>query len=201
MDMTWSNCTDEKSHFYQLMSALLVDRRSSNWLKGNNHKKIDEIIEETYSSCTHNDIKKLKLQLMLLSQISHHEPDYLRERKVHIELYNKIKNISHQENDITDSTLKLMKKVVLRHPEEEKEVARLLFEDVGLLVKKRDSHLQKLFVGLLGPEQEVMISLRGLELQSAVKKEASFSSKWLNKKQNKQIVDKINKKYKYSPLG
>ena len=46
-----------------------------------------------------------------------------------------------------------------------------------------------------------MISLRGLELQSTVKKETSFNSKWLNKKQNKQILDKVNKKYKYSLLG
>ena len=38
---------------------------------------------------------------MLLSQISHHEPDYLREKKVHIELYNRVKTIVHQENDIT----------------------------------------------------------------------------------------------------
>ena len=43
-----------------------------------------------------------------------------------------------------------MKKVVLSNPQEEKEMARLLFEDVSLLVKKRDPHLQKLFVGLLG---------------------------------------------------
>ena len=50
---------------------------------------------------------------MVLSQIAHHEPTYLRERKVHIELYNKIKTVTHQENDIIDSVLKLMKKVVL----------------------------------------------------------------------------------------
>ena len=56
-------------------------------------------------------------------------------------------------------------------------------------------------MGLLGLEQEVMISLRGLELQSTVKKETSFNSKWLNKKQNKQLLDRINKKYKYSLLG
>ena len=45
MDIVWSNCTEEKTHFYQLMSALLVDRRSSDWLKGNNYSKIDEIIK------------------------------------------------------------------------------------------------------------------------------------------------------------
>ena len=120
MDIAWSNCTDEKTHFYQLMSAMLVDRRASDWLKGNNHKKIDEIIEEIYASCTSSDVKKLKLQLALLSQIAHHEPDYLREKRVHIELYNRVKKITHQENDITEAILKLLKKVVLRNPEEEK---------------------------------------------------------------------------------
>jgi hypothetical protein len=179
----------------------LVDRRASDWLKSKNYSKIDEIIQETYASCAHTDIKKLKLQLLLLSQISHHEPAYLRERKVHLELYNKIKNITHQENDIIEAVLKLTKKVVLGNPAEEKEIAQLLYEDVALLVKRRDPYLQKLFVGLLGLEQEVMISLRGLELQSTAKKEVSFSSKWLSKKQNKQLLDKINKKYKYSLLG
>lgn len=96
MNIVWGNCTDEKTHFYQLMSALLVDRRSSNWLKSNDFSKIDEIIKETYASCTSADVKKLRLQLLLLSQISHHEPGYLRERKVHIELYNRIKNVTHQ---------------------------------------------------------------------------------------------------------
>ena len=74
------------------------------------------MIKETYSSCTHSDIKKLKLQLLLLSQISHHEPAYLRERKVHIELYNRLKNVTHQESDIIESALKLMKRVVLSSP-------------------------------------------------------------------------------------
>lgn len=44
MDLVWSNCTEEKSHFYQLMSALLVDRRASDWVKSNNYSKIDDIV-------------------------------------------------------------------------------------------------------------------------------------------------------------
>ena len=47
-------------------------------------------------------------------------------------------------------------------------MAKLLFEDVELLVKRRDPYLQKLYIGLLGLEQEVMVGLRGLELQSTV---------------------------------
>lgn len=46
-----------------------------------------------------------------------------------------------------------------------------------------------------------MISLRGLQLQSTVKKETGFNSKWLNKAQNKLLTDRINKKYKYNLLG
>ena len=81
---------------------------------------------------------------------------------MHIELYNRIKNVIHQENDITEAVLKLMKKVVLGDAVEEQEMARLLYEDVELLVRRRDPSLQKLYVGLLGLEQEVMVSLRGL---------------------------------------
>ena len=80
-------------------------------------------------------------------------------------------------------------------------MAKLLYDDVELLVKRRDPYLQRLFVGLLGLEQEVMINLRGLELQPTAKKEASFNSKWLTQKTSKQLLDKINKKYKYSLLG
>lgn len=43
-----------------------------------------------------------------------------------------------------------MKKVVLGVEAEEQKIAQLLFEDVGLLVKRRDPFLQRLFVGLLG---------------------------------------------------
>ncbi len=49
-------------------------------------------------------------------------------------------------------------------------MANILLNDVGLLVKKRDPFLQKLFVGLLGLESEVMIHVSGFDLQSPVKK-------------------------------
>lgn len=80
-------------------------------------------------------------------------------------------------------------------------MAQLLYEDVGLLVRRRDPYLQRLFVGLLGLEEEVMISLRGLQLQATTKKEVLLNSKWLSKKTSKQLLDRINKKYKYSLLG
>jgi len=32
MNLVWQNCSDQKPHFYQLMSALLVDRGASAWL-------------------------------------------------------------------------------------------------------------------------------------------------------------------------
>ncbi len=49
-------------------------------------------------------------------------------------------------------------------------MAKILLEDVGLLVKKRDPFLQKLFVGVLGLESEVMINLSGFDLSTSVKK-------------------------------
>jgi hypothetical protein len=137
----------------------------------------------------------------LLSQISHHESKYLRDRDVHVELYNRVKTFIHQESDITEAVLKLMKKVVLGSEKEEHRIAKLLFDDVGLLVKRRDPFFQRLFVGLLGLEEEVMISLGGLEVQATPKKEPSLGSKWLSKKQVKQVMEKTGKKFKCSLLG
>lgn len=94
-----------------------------------------------------------------------------------------------------------MKKVVLGHETEELKIAQLLFQDVGLLVKRRDPYLQRLFVGLLGLEEEVMISLGGLEVQTSTKKEPSLGTKWLSKKQVKQVMEKTGKKFKPTLLG
>ena len=61
--------------------------------------------------------------------------------------------LNYQENDITEALLKLMRNVVLGNEQEERRMAKLLFDDVGLLVRRKDPLLQKLFVGLLGLEQ------------------------------------------------
>ena len=61
--------------------------------------------------------------------------------------------LNYQENDITEAVLKLMRNVVLGNEQEERRMAKLLFDDVGLLVRRKDPLLQKLFVGLLGLEQ------------------------------------------------
>ena len=78
MNQVWLNCSEQKTHFYHLMSALLVDRGASAWLTDNAHSKVAQLVEETYLSCTHAQLKNLRLQLLLLSQISHHVPAYLR---------------------------------------------------------------------------------------------------------------------------
>jgi hypothetical protein len=61
--------------------------------------------------------------------------------------------LNFQESDITEAVLKLMRNVVLGNEQEERRMAKLLFDDVGLLVRRKDPFLQKLFVGLLGLEQ------------------------------------------------
>jgi hypothetical protein len=45
-----------------------------------------------------------------------------------------------------------------------------------------------------------MIHVSGLDLQSSIKKE-TINSKFLTKKHQKSLIDKINKKYKYSLIG
>lgn len=62
--------------------------------------------------------------------------------------------------------MKILQNVVLGSSEEEEKLAKVLIQDVSLLVKRKDPILQKLFVGLLGVEQEVMIHLKGLNLLS-----------------------------------
>lgn len=90
------------------------------------------------------------MQLFLLGQISYHESHYLREKQVQAELYNRLKNAAHQDAEITDTVLRIIRNIVLGNMVEEEAIAQLLLQDVGLLVKKRDPFLQKLFVGVLG---------------------------------------------------
>jgi hypothetical protein len=117
-----------------------------------------------------------------------------------VELYNRLKNAIHQDADITDAVLRIIRNIVLGNVVEEEHTAQLLLQDVGLLVRKRDPFLQKLFVGLLGLESEVMLHVSGLDLQSSVKKEA-INSKFLTKKHQKALLDRIGKKCKYSLVG
>jgi hypothetical protein len=78
--------------------------------------------------------------------------------------------------------------VVLGQEEEEERVAKVLFDDVALLVKRRDPFLQKLFVGILGLESEVMIHISGLDLSTSTKKEPGIGSKFLTRKQQKSLL-------------
>ena len=200
MEIVWNNCTDLRPHFYNLMAGLLIDRKAGQWLRESSLDKIDILLGSIYNSLAHNEYKNLKLQLFLLGQISYHEAPFLREKGVHIELYHKLKNANHQDTDIIETFLKIVRNIGLGIPEEEEKLAKILLEDVGLLVKKRDPFLQKLFVGVLGLESEVMINLSGFDLSTSVKKE-QINSKFLTKKHQKILLDKINKKAKYSLLG
>lgn len=53
MDLIWSNCSELKSHFYNLMAGLLISRKASTWLKADNWKKVNSLIDSIYSSITH----------------------------------------------------------------------------------------------------------------------------------------------------
>lgn len=200
MEIVWRSCSDQRPHFYTLMAGLLIDRKAGQWVRESGLEKIDQLVESVYSSITHSEWKNLKLQLFLLGQISYHESQYLRTRQVQVELYNRLKNANHQDTEIIEAVLRIMRNIVLGNVVEEEKMAQLLLTDVGLLVRKRDPFLQKLFVGLLALESEVMIHVTGLDLQSSVKKEA-INSKFLSKKHQKTLLDRIGKKCKYSLLG
>jgi hypothetical protein len=54
------------------MAGLLIDRNAGNWLRESGLEKIDHLIESIYTSITHGEWKSVKLQLLLLGQISYH---------------------------------------------------------------------------------------------------------------------------------
>jgi hypothetical protein len=126
MELVWNNCTELRSHFYTLMAGLLIDRKAGKWLRESGLGKIDLLIESIYSSVTHNEFKNLKLQLFLLGQISYHEKDYLRAKQVHIELYHRLKATSHQDAEIIDAVLRIIRNIVLGNVEEEEKMAKIL---------------------------------------------------------------------------
>lgn len=70
--------------------------------------------------------------------------------------------------------MKIIQNVLLGYPKEEEKFAALMIQDVSLLVKRKDPILQKLFVGLLGVEQEVMIHLKGVDIASKSSKNKKF---------------------------
>jgi hypothetical protein len=72
MELVWRSCTEQRSHFYTLMAGLLIDRNAGNWLRESGLEKIDHLIESIYTSITHGEWKSVKLQLLLLGQISYH---------------------------------------------------------------------------------------------------------------------------------
>lgn len=53
----------------------------------------------------------------------------------------------------------------------------------------------------MGSESEVMIHITGVDLHTSSKKEAAINSKFLTKKNQKILLEKISKKYKYSLMG
>lgn len=81
------------------MASLLIDRKVQAWLQKDDYSKIKILIDSIYKSIKHKEYKKLKLQMVLLSQISYHTPEFLRKEDVHVELYQQLKcsNISDQE--------------------------------------------------------------------------------------------------------
>ena len=87
--------------------------------------------------------------------------------------------------------MKILQNVVLGQAEEEHKLAAVLIQDVSLLVKRKDPVLQKLFVGLLGVEQEVMIQLKGMSLlsinSSKNRKREGVPSKMLSRVQQKPL--------------
>ena len=100
MNVVWANCSEAKPYFYYLMGALLVDEKALNWLIEDNHSKCITLINDIKKSTENNNIKLLHCQMYLLMVISYHEKEFLREKKVHLELYNRVKLLIFEDSEI-----------------------------------------------------------------------------------------------------
>ena len=199
LDTVWRNCSEAKPHFYLLLGALLVNKKSQEWLSSNQNEKTKTLVAQIKNSIENNIMKSLNYQVYLFMIISAHEKDFIRSEKIHLDLYNKLKMLVYEDSEILDLFTKVIQNAVLGHKEEEEEMARQLVSDVSLLVKRKDAILQKFYVGILGLEQEIFVNLKGFDVDmTGNKKDSMLPTKILNKSQVKMLSDKINKKIKFN---
>lgn len=118
LDLIWKNCSESKPYFYKIMSALLVSKISMSWISKNDHEKIKSLINEIEDSITKENYKALKSQMFLLSILSYHEADYLRQIDYHMKIYNSLKVKVFDDGEIYDYLMKILQNVVLGSPEE-----------------------------------------------------------------------------------
>jgi hypothetical protein len=50
MDLIWQNCSELKTHFYNLMAGLLIDRKARVWIQDNSYAKVDQLITIIYAT-------------------------------------------------------------------------------------------------------------------------------------------------------
>lgn len=153
LDRIWENCTENKLHFFDLMSAMVVNRRSVVWLEQSSSHRVDELIEATANSITQNKLKLTKSQISLIAQISRHLHRYLLDRNCHIDLYDRLKSISFNNNEILNYLVRIIKNVVLNNPGSEARIAKMLVDCLDLLAKRKDAILQTFYVDVLGIER------------------------------------------------
>lgn len=110
-------------------------------------------MQQIKGSIENNLIKSLNFQVFLLMIISSHESEFLKQERIHFDLYNRLKMLVYEDSEILDNYIRVIQNVVLGHPEEEEEFARQLISDVSLLVKRKEFILQKFYVGILGLEK------------------------------------------------
>jgi|JI6StandDraft_1071083.scaffolds.fasta_scaffold77313_2 hypothetical protein len=123
LDRIWENCTEDKLHFFDLMSAMVVNRRSVVWLEQQDNKRVSDLIEATYTSISQKKLKLTKAQISLITQISRHLYDYLLRLNCHINLYNHLKTITFSNNEILNCLVRIIKNVVLNNPGSEVVIA------------------------------------------------------------------------------
>lgn len=198
LDRIWENCTEDKLHFFDLMSAMVVNRRSVVWLEQEDNRRVKELITATYASVADKKLKLTKAQISLITQISRHLYDYLLRLNCHINLYNHLKTITFSNNEILNCLVRIIKNVVLNNPGSEVVIAEMLVRDLDLLAQRKDAILQMFYVDVLGIEREVYVAMKGLS--TLPKQDFTIPSVLLSKTHQLELMKKISTKAKFSLL-
>jgi hypothetical protein len=159
---------------------------------------VSDLINSTYASIDQNKLKLAKAQISLITQISRHLHAYLKELNCHINLYNRLKNITFSNNEILNCLVKIIKNVVLNNPGSESDIAEMLVRDLDLLAKRKDAILQMFYVDVLGIEREVYVAMKGLS--TLPKQDFAIPSVLLSKSHQVELMKKISIKAKFSLL-
>lgn len=200
LNKVFEKCSSESIHFYDVLTSLIVSKRCRNWLEKNNNSIVDAFIANLLTSFAENKSAKTKIilaQLIFLVASALHLSKYmLQKHNLHIEIYNLVKSKQDFSVEIYNLSGRLIQRIIFNNPGSEKGFMEHMIKDLESLQKRKDVNFLKFYMDLLGIEEEVSITLRGLS--SIPKQDFTIPSDLLSKDDQIAIVKQISEKSKYS---